>query len=159
MGKIKFVKRSSWINDPIQDRLDLIWITAIDHRSDRSHHPGAKVHHAFNHNFRVTVIEDCAHTMGGGWGDVPSGRHGLVGCYSCQTYKHVNSGEGGLFVTNDPEVAARAVMLSGSYMLYDPTSGISVTLLNNQSRSENGPEQRFLLMQDILSVVFREIGS
>ncbi len=47
----------------------------------------------------------------------------------------------------------------GSYMLYDPTSGISVTLLNNQSRSENGPEQRFLLMQDILSVVFREIGS
>ena len=66
----------------------------------------------------VTVIEDCAHTMGAAWKGVPSGRHGLVGCYSCQTYKHVNSGEGGFLVTDDEEVAARAIMLSGSYMLY-----------------------------------------
>ena len=67
----------------------------------------------------VTVIEDCAHTMGAAWNGVPSGRHGAVGCYSCQTYKHVNSGEGGLLVTDDAEVAARAVILSGSYMLYE----------------------------------------
>ncbi|WP_370401807.1 DegT/DnrJ/EryC1/StrS family aminotransferase [Sulfitobacter sp. JB4-11] len=66
----------------------------------------------------VTVIEDCAHTMGAAWKGVPSGTQGKVGCYSCQTYKHVNSGEGGLLVTDDAEVAARAVMLSGSYMLY-----------------------------------------
>ncbi len=67
----------------------------------------------------VTVIEDCAHTMGAAWNGVPSGRHGTVGCYSCQTYKHVNSGEGGFLVTDDPYVAAKAVMLSGSYMLYE----------------------------------------
>lgn len=67
----------------------------------------------------VTVIEDCAHTMGGGWRGVPSGRHGTVGCYSCQTYKHVNSGEGGFLVTDDEEIAARAIVLSGSYMLYE----------------------------------------
>jgi dTDP-4-amino-4,6-dideoxygalactose transaminase len=67
----------------------------------------------------VTVIEDCAHTMGAAWRGVPSGRHGRVGCYSTQTYKHVNSGEGGFLVTDDAEVAARAVLLSGSYMLYD----------------------------------------
>ncbi|WP_230426502.1 DegT/DnrJ/EryC1/StrS family aminotransferase [Paragemmobacter aquarius] len=66
----------------------------------------------------VTVIEDCAHTMGASWRGVPSGRHGLVGCYSMQTYKHVNSGEGGLLVSDDPQVMARAVLLSGSYMLY-----------------------------------------
>ena len=66
----------------------------------------------------VVVIEDCAHTMGAAWNGVPSGRHGLIGCYSCQTYKHVNSGEGGLLITDDAEVAARATMLSGSYMLY-----------------------------------------
>jgi dTDP-4-amino-4,6-dideoxygalactose transaminase len=66
----------------------------------------------------ITVIEDCAHTMGAAWGDVPSGRHGLVGCYSMQTYKHVNSGEGGFLVSDDPEVMARAIVLSGSYMLY-----------------------------------------
>ena len=67
----------------------------------------------------VRVIEDCAHTMGAMWGDVPSGRHGAVGCYSTQTYKHINSGEGGLLVTDDADLAARAVILSGSYMLYD----------------------------------------
>ena len=67
----------------------------------------------------VTVIEDCAHTMGAAWNGVPSGRHGTIGCYSCQTYKHVNAGEGGLLVTDDAEMAARAIMLSGSYMLYD----------------------------------------
>ena len=67
----------------------------------------------------VTVIEDCAHTMGASWNGVASGTQGKVGCYSCQTYKHVNSGEGGLFVTDDAEVAARAVILSGSYMMYE----------------------------------------
>ncbi|TNF59938.1 MAG: aminotransferase class I/II-fold pyridoxal phosphate-dependent enzyme [Rhodobacteraceae bacterium] len=67
----------------------------------------------------ITVIEDCAHTMGAAWRGVPSGRHGAVGCYSCQTYKHVNSGEGGFLVTDDDEIAARAVILSGSYMLYE----------------------------------------
>jgi len=66
----------------------------------------------------VTVIEDCAHTMGAAWNGVPSGRHGLIGCYSTQTYKHMNSGEGGFLVTDDDEVMARAIMLSGSYMLY-----------------------------------------
>lgn len=67
----------------------------------------------------VTVIEDCAHTMGAAWNGVASGTQGKVGCYSCQTYKHVNSGEGGLFVTDDAEIAARAIVLSGSYMLYE----------------------------------------
>jgi dTDP-4-amino-4,6-dideoxygalactose transaminase len=66
----------------------------------------------------VIVIEDCAHTMGAKWNGVPSGRHGVVGCYSTQTFKHINSGEGGLFVTDDSEIMARATMLSGSYMLY-----------------------------------------
>ena len=66
----------------------------------------------------VKVIEDCAHTMGAAWNGVPSGRHGVIGCYSTQTYKHMNSGEGGLLVTDDADLAARAVLLSGSYMLY-----------------------------------------
>lgn len=67
----------------------------------------------------IKVIEDCAHTMGAAWNGVPSGRQGAVGCYSCQTYKHVNSGEGGLLITDDVEIAARAIMLSGSYMLFE----------------------------------------
>ncbi|MDQ2091476.1 DegT/DnrJ/EryC1/StrS family aminotransferase [Marimonas arenosa] len=66
----------------------------------------------------VKVIEDCAHTMGAKWRGRFSGTDGLVGCYSTQTYKHLNSGEGGFLVTDDDEIAARAVILSGSYMLY-----------------------------------------
>ncbi|MGR3452996.1 DegT/DnrJ/EryC1/StrS family aminotransferase [Pseudooceanicola sp.] len=66
----------------------------------------------------VRVIEDCAHTMGARWNGVASGRHGVIGCYSTQTYKHLNSGEGGLIVSDDADLMARAVMLSGSYMLY-----------------------------------------
>ncbi|MFO7757549.1 MAG: aminotransferase class I/II-fold pyridoxal phosphate-dependent enzyme [Roseovarius sp.] len=66
----------------------------------------------------ITVIEDCAHTMGAAWRGIPSGRWGKVGCYSTQTYKHMNSGEGGFLVTDDDAVMARATLLSGSYMLY-----------------------------------------
>lgn len=66
----------------------------------------------------VTIIEDCAHTMGAAWNSVASGRHGLIGCYSMQTYKHINAGEGGFLISDDPQVMARAILLSGSYMLY-----------------------------------------
>ncbi|UPY35602.1 aminotransferase class I/II-fold pyridoxal phosphate-dependent enzyme [Sediminicoccus sp. KRV36] len=66
----------------------------------------------------ITVIEDCAHTMGASWAGRPTGRFGRVGCFSLQAYKHVNAGEGGLLATDDPDVAARAVLYSGSYMLY-----------------------------------------
>lgn len=67
----------------------------------------------------IIVIEDCAHTMGAKWGGTWSGRHGAMGCYSCQTYKHVNSGEGGLLVSDDDALMARAIMMSGSYMLFE----------------------------------------
>ncbi|MCP5087539.1 MAG: aminotransferase class I/II-fold pyridoxal phosphate-dependent enzyme [Rhodobacteraceae bacterium] len=67
----------------------------------------------------VKVIEDCAHTMGAEWNGISSGRHGIAACYSTQTFKHLNSGEGGLLISDDAELMARATMLSGSYMLYD----------------------------------------
>ena len=66
----------------------------------------------------VKVIEDCAHTMGAAWNGVASGRQGVVGCYSMQTYKHINAGEGGFLISDDADLMARAVLLSGSYMLY-----------------------------------------
>ncbi len=67
----------------------------------------------------VIVVEDCAHTMGARWNGTLSGRHGAMAAYSTQTYKHMNSGEGGLLISNDPDLMARAIMLSGSYMLYE----------------------------------------
>jgi dTDP-4-amino-4,6-dideoxygalactose transaminase len=67
----------------------------------------------------VLLIEDCAHTMGAAWNGRRSGSFGLAGCFSTQTYKHMNSGEGGLLTSNDPALMARATILSGSYMLYE----------------------------------------
>jgi len=67
---------------------------------------------------QVQIIEDCAHTMGAGWAGKPTGTWGRAGCFSLQSYKHANSGEGGLLVTDDEDLAAQAVLYSGSYMLY-----------------------------------------
>lgn len=66
----------------------------------------------------VALIEDCAHTMGATWDGRPSGTFGVAGCFSTQTYKHINSGEGGLIATDDDGLMARATVLSGSYMLH-----------------------------------------
>ena len=66
----------------------------------------------------LVLIEDCAHTLGATWAGRPVGSFGQVACYSAQSFKHVNSGEGGLLVTDDEDIAARAILRSGSYMLY-----------------------------------------
>ena len=67
----------------------------------------------------LILIEDCAHTMGAAWNGQASGTFGLAACFSTQTYKHINSGEGGFVTSSDPDVMARAIIRSGSYMLYD----------------------------------------
>lgn len=67
----------------------------------------------------VALIEDCAHTMGATFNGQKSGSHGVMACFSTQTYKHVNSGEGGLLTSDDDEMMARAIVLSGSYMLFE----------------------------------------
>ncbi len=67
----------------------------------------------------LCLIEDCAHTMGARWKGKLSGSFGMAACFSTQTYKHLNSGEGGLLTSDNDELMARAVVLSGSYMLYE----------------------------------------
>lgn len=69
--------------------------------------------------YNLFLIEDCAHTMGASWNGKKSGTFGDVACFSTQTYKHINSGEGGFLTTRHPEVMARAIMHSGSYMLFE----------------------------------------
>lgn len=63
----------------------------------------------------VPVIEDAAHSLGTLWHGKTIGTLGKVGCFSFQSYKMVNAGEGGILVTDDPEIAARAVIMSGAY--------------------------------------------
>ncbi len=63
----------------------------------------------------IPVVEDAAHSLGTVWGGRNIGTMGKVGCFSFQSYKLVNSGEGGILVTDDPEIAARAIIMSGAY--------------------------------------------
>ena len=63
----------------------------------------------------VPVIEDAAHSLGTVWAGRNIGTIGKVGCFSFQSYKLVNAGEGGIMVTDDPEIAARAIIMSGAY--------------------------------------------
>ena len=74
---------------------------------------------AFAKAHAMILIEDCAHTMGAQWRGRNSGSFGLAGCFSTQTYKHLNSGEGGLVTSDDAGFMARAILLSGSYMQYE----------------------------------------
>lgn len=63
----------------------------------------------------VPVIEDAAHSLGTRWHGRRIGTLGQVGCFSFQSYKMVNAGEGGMLVTDDPALIARAVIMSGAY--------------------------------------------
>jgi len=63
----------------------------------------------------IPVIEDAAHSLGTTWHGEKIGTIGKVGCFSFQSYKMLNAGEGGILISNDPDVVARAVILSGAY--------------------------------------------
>ncbi len=63
----------------------------------------------------IPVIEDAAHSLGTTWHGRPIGTLGRVGCFSFQSYKLLNSGEGGIMITDDADLIARSVIMSGAY--------------------------------------------
>ncbi|WP_093993679.1 DegT/DnrJ/EryC1/StrS family aminotransferase [Flavimaricola marinus] len=63
----------------------------------------------------VPVIEDAAHSLGTTWAGRNIGTIGRIGCFSFQSYKLLNAGEGGIMITDDPDLIARAVIMSGAY--------------------------------------------
>jgi dTDP-4-amino-4,6-dideoxygalactose transaminase len=63
----------------------------------------------------IPVIEDAAHSLGTTWAGRNIGTIGKVGCFSFQSYKLLNAGEGGILITDDEDIIARAVIMSGAY--------------------------------------------
>ncbi|MFC4667685.1 DegT/DnrJ/EryC1/StrS family aminotransferase [Seohaeicola nanhaiensis] len=63
----------------------------------------------------LPVVEDAAHSLGTTWHGKNIGTIGAIGCFSFQSYKMINAGEGGILITDDAELAARAVIMSGAY--------------------------------------------
>ena len=64
---------------------------------------------------KIPVIEDAAHSLGTLWSGRKIGTIGRIGCFSFQSFKLINGGEGGMLVTRDPDVIARAIIMSGAY--------------------------------------------
>lgn len=63
----------------------------------------------------VPVIEDAAHSLGTLWQGQKIGTIGKIGCFSFQSYKMINAGEGGILITDDADLVARAIIMSGAY--------------------------------------------
>ncbi|WP_171207752.1 MULTISPECIES: DegT/DnrJ/EryC1/StrS aminotransferase family protein [unclassified Ruegeria] len=63
----------------------------------------------------IPVVEDAAHSLGTTWHGRNIGTIGKVGCFSFQSYKMINAGEGGILITDDADLVARAVIMSGAY--------------------------------------------
>uniref|UniRef100_A0A7R9U9T1 Aminotransferase class I/classII domain-containing protein n=1 Tax=Pinguiococcus pyrenoidosus TaxID=172671 RepID=A0A7R9U9T1_9STRA len=63
----------------------------------------------------ASLTEDCAHSLGVYIRGKHSGHAGRACAISSQSYKMINSGEGGFLLTDDPEVAARVAVYAGAY--------------------------------------------
>lgn len=51
------------------------------------------------------LIEDCAHAVGSYWDGKHAGSYGNIGMFSFQEYKQLSTGDGGMSVMNDEELA------------------------------------------------------
>jgi len=63
----------------------------------------------------ITLIEDAAHALGARWRGKQIGSFGEAGCFSFQSNKVINAGEGGILTTDDDEIIVKATYLSGAY--------------------------------------------
>ena len=63
----------------------------------------------------IPVVEDAAHSLGTTWNGRSIGTIGKIGCFSFQSYKMINAGEGGILITDDADLVARAIIMSGAY--------------------------------------------
>jgi dTDP-4-amino-4,6-dideoxygalactose transaminase len=78
---------------------------------------------ARRHNLKV--IEDAAQAPGVHYKGRPVGAIGNVGGFSLNYHKHIHTGEGGMLVTNDDEVALRCRMIRNHAENLTEASGVS----------------------------------
>jgi len=65
--------------------------------------------------YDAILLEDCAHSLGVYWEGTHSGHKGIAAAISSQSYKMINSGEGGFLLTDDDDIAAKCAVYAGAY--------------------------------------------
>ncbi|WP_424984758.1 DegT/DnrJ/EryC1/StrS family aminotransferase [Microbulbifer sp. S227A] len=104
----------------------------------------------------IPVIEDAAHSLGTTWNGRNIGTIGRIGCFSFQSYKMINAGEGGILITDDADLVARAVIMSGAYEHnWQKHSGSSPKLQAAFARWQNRLPLYNLRMSNLSAVVVR----
>ncbi|HZT43202.1 MAG TPA: DegT/DnrJ/EryC1/StrS family aminotransferase [Chthonomonadaceae bacterium] len=53
------------------------------------------------------LIEDCAQALGCRYAGRSAGSWGQIGCFSLNEFKHISCGDGGIAITDDPDLALR----------------------------------------------------
>ena len=69
--------------------------------------------HELGKHYGFRIVEDAAHALGGAYRGAPVGncRHSDIAVFSFHPVKQITTGEGGIALTNDPELAARMARL------------------------------------------------
>ena len=78
--------------------------------------------------YDAILLEDCAHSLGVFYEGTHSGHMGIACAVSSQSYKMINSGEGGFLLTDNEDIAAQTAVYAGAY------EGLSVKHMTVPSR-------------------------
>lgn len=78
-------------------------------------------------DYKLNIVEDCAHSLGANYDDKKTGSFGVFGCFSFYPTKIVTTLEGGMITTNDDDLAKRLRTLRGH--------GMSKTALDRESEA------------------------
>ena len=91
----------------------------------------------------VKIVEDAACAAGAEYKGVPAGGHGSAACFSFHPRKTITTGEGGMLVTNDAAIAARADI--------QRNHGASIS----EEQRHQGPQPYLLASYDALGFNYR----
>lgn len=126
---------------------------------------------ALAQKYNLYVIEDCAHQHGSEWRGKKAGTIGHIGSFSLQATKILQTGEGGICLTNDEELYERLysmkfcgrervagagwpTMQSGNFRANEFAAALGLCQLNrlteqNLKRRENGMYLEDMIQQEI----------
>ncbi len=118
----------------------------------------------------LKVIEDAAQAWGSAWKNRPVGAIGDAGCFSFQSSKNINSGEGGIVLTNDDLIAKMVrshyncgrsedgqwyehFYLGGNYRITEFQSAVLLAQFDRYEELKKIRNDNALLLQKMLSEI------